>query len=123
MKALTVRQPWAAAIASGEKTIENRPRRLHRLPLRLAIHAGTRPDDSAAIRPSGANRTRQIVAVVTVESCHRPGVDCEDACRRWGDLDASWHWVLRDVIPVAPGFAARGQLGIWECPYSEAQMT
>lgn len=124
MKALTVRQPWAALIAAGEKTIENRTRRLHQLPARLAIHAGQRPDpDPKGRSVSYSTRTGEIVAVATVESCHRPGTECVPACTEWGDPDATWHWILADIVPVPAGFRARGQLGIWECPYGEDQMT
>ena len=46
MKALSIRQPWAALIITGKKTIEIRtwrPRRLE-LPQRILIHAGKKVD-------------------------------------------------------------------------------
>lgn len=50
MKALTVRQPWAWAIAAGVKTVENRTRgTLHRGP--LAIHAGQGWSERGLISP------------------------------------------------------------------------
>jgi hypothetical protein len=52
MKAISIRQPWAWAIAQGLKTIENRTWRTHyRGP--LAIHAGRAPCPPALILPDG----------------------------------------------------------------------
>ena len=45
MKALSVRQPWAWAIAAAGKDVENRTWRTDYRGL-IAIHASARPDDS-----------------------------------------------------------------------------
>ena len=50
MKVLTVRQPWASAIMSGAKTVENRtwmPQRIWEPGDRIAIHAGAAIDREA----------------------------------------------------------------------------
>lgn len=134
MKALTLRQPWAWAIASGHKTTENRSRRInYRGP--LAIHAGaawdrhggadtrvldafgsTTPIDPAGF--PGRIHFRAVIATARVVDCHPSVVGC---CPPWGDL-GSWHWVLADVAPLDPPVPATGRLGLWDIdlPSSEA---
>ncbi|MDF9718072.1 ASCH domain-containing protein [Nocardioides sp. ChNu-153] len=98
MKALTVRQPFAGAIASGEKTIENRTTRWsHRGP--LAIHAGSRPDAEWAFDmverltgrpvpnpgvPRCAPRWRMsaVIAVVDLVDAHDE-TECRLGCSPW----------------------------------------
>ena len=137
MRALTVRQPWAAAIIHWGKTVENRTRNLagsYRGP--VAIHAGLTPDTAAqgswplgALIPMEAWRVRgAFVGVVdlvdvhqgpntegepwrAVRSCFQPGKPY-GACSRWAQSDA-WHLTLANPRPLATPIPARGRLGLW----------
>lgn len=98
MKALTVRQPWAYAIATGHKTVENRPQRFsHRG--QVAIHAGSVPADywtfDVVERLTGepvpdlgrpkvppALRMSAVIAVVDVPDAHDETV-CGAECSPW----------------------------------------
>lgn len=98
MKALTVRQPWAYAIATGAKTVENRPQRFsHRG--QVAIHAGSVPAEDwtfdVVARLTGepvpdlgrpkvppALRMSAVIAVVDVPEAHDETV-CGGECSPW----------------------------------------
>jgi len=129
MKALTISQPYASLIASGEKWIENRTwSTRYRGP--LAIHAGRGTQylsrDELADYPTGA-----IVAVGRLAACvrYRRGDDvlARDAplCgsrRTWGELvahpytEGPWCWVIEDVVRLARPIPCRGQVGLWTPP-------
>jgi len=96
MKALTIHQPYAELIASGEKRVENRTwatrHRGH-----LAIHAGSSrvslnildvPFDVEDV-PFGA-----VVAVVNV----------------------AWCWVLENVQRLPEPVTVSGKQGLWNLP-------
>jgi hypothetical protein len=109
-----VKQPWAAAIAHGEKRIENRTKPIppKHLGTNILIHAGAAEDENAL--PADMVRQwplyfRAVVAVATLASCHQDA----KCCRPWGFPD-QWHWVLEDVRAVPhPPRPVRGQLGLW----------
>lgn len=129
MKALTISQPFASLIASGEKWIENRTwETLYRGP--LAIHAGkgTQYLSRTQIKqyPTGA-----IIAVAQLVACVHVDVIRERArngpnphrvmfgtSRSWMDVDLHQHcegpfcWILEDVRTVGP-FAVNGAQGLW----------
>jgi hypothetical protein len=116
VRALTVKFPWSAAIAHGEKRIENRPKPIppKHLGTTILIHAGAAEDDNAL--PADMIRDwprhhRAIVAVATLASCHQ--ATTPRCCAPWGFPD-TWHWVLDDVRPLPnPPRPVRGQLGLW----------
>lgn len=138
MKAITVRQPYAAAIAHWGKTVENRGptwRYKHTGP--IAIHAGARKldmdealadpriltavlehDASTYDMPLGA-----IVAVATLGVVHDATDGC---CGPWGDLtyngQRARHLPLSDVRVLGePVRNVVGALGVWELnPFDEA---
>ncbi|WP_416520098.1 ASCH domain-containing protein [Streptomyces achromogenes] len=124
MRALTVKQPWSAAIAHGPKRIENRSRSIpaQHVGSTILIHAGQ--DYSPVGRITVLDVFDQepedlwpehrgaIVAVATLANCHQD----EGCCRPWGFPDA-WHWQLTDVRAVPhPILGVRGQLGLWTVP-------
>lgn len=121
MRALTVRQPWAAAIAHGDKHIENRktPIPAKHLGATILIHAGAAEDANAL--PADMVRAwplhyRAIVAVAALASCHQ--ATTPRCCAPWGfpqtDDGKLWHWVLEDVCPLPhPPRPVTGQLGLW----------
>lgn len=123
MKALTVKQPWAWAIAVGHKPIENR---LQRWSFRgeLAIHAGL-STDPFGIRWMQANvpdlerpslyERGAVLAVVDLVGCHwsRPG--CCDTV--WAEqapgiahLEVERPRLLAEPVPAV------GRLGLWTVP-------
>ena len=116
MRALTVKQPWAAAIAHGPKRIENRSKPIPpaHLGTTILIHAGAAEDDNAL--PADMVRQwprhyRAIVAVATLAGCHQ--ATKPHCCAPWGFPD-TWHWELEDVRPLPyPPRPVRGQLGLW----------
>ena len=122
LRALTVRQPWAWAIAEAGKSVENRSRPLqYRGP--LAIHAGLSIDRDAYRAPaimtaSAAFQQRMgrppvlatgaVIAVVDLVGCHGDS----RCCLPWGQpwqhhLQLANVRVLRSPVPV------RGQMGLW----------
>ena len=114
MKALTVSQPFASLIASGEKRIENRtwPTGYRGA---LAIHAGS-GQQYLTKRELEQYQTGCIVAVCTLVDCIR----VDQVAIRWPSLAGNEHangpycWVLADIRPIEPVFSVKGQLGFWE---------
>jgi hypothetical protein len=109
VKALSVQQPWASLIASGEKTIETRTWGTeHRGD--LLICAAKRSKPGAIIPPDLP--TGVALCIVTVADC-RPMTadDAKAACCELYPRAVSW--VLTNVRPVQP-FAVRGQQRLFE---------
>lgn len=127
MRALTIRQPWAGAVALGWKPVENRTQMIqHRG--QLLIHAAGNlasdfTDAAEAIRritgqelpvlgvpnQSPAWAMGAIVAVVELRAAHR---GCNASCSPWAQAGQVHHMlthvgVLRRPIP------AHGRLGVW----------
>ena len=101
-KALSVKQPWANMIASGEKTIETRRWPTdYRGP--LLIVSSKMP----AIPPAGC-----VVALATLVDCREMTGDDETAAR-CSRYPGAYSWVLGDVRRVRP-IAVRGRLGIYD---------
>jgi hypothetical protein len=102
VKALSVKQPWANLIASGEKTIETR---VWATDYRgdILIVSSKRP----RIEPAGC-----AVAVVELTDCRAMTLSDEVAakCPIYDDAVA---WVLRNIRAIEP-FPVRGQLGLFE---------
>lgn len=131
MKALTIRQPYAWAIAAGHKQVENRTRRTHhRGPLAVHVGAQWHPAADADERVETAQRlhrnvldplwtaNRAVIAVVDLVDCHRASRACcaawlDPDAARWGDPD-TWHWVLASAKPLAAPVPATGRLGLWD---------
>lgn len=139
MRALTIQQPWAWAIATQGKDIENRT---WKTPYRglLAIHAGATLDAetaAVAVMPTGPAtralrkicaevtlaqqlteacehlRMRRIVAVAELTRIHRENAG---RCSAWA-MPGQWHWELRNVRALAePVPCHPGKLGIWPLP-------
>lgn len=124
VRGLTVRQPWAWAIAHGGKDIENRSWPPLPLPDEhvLLIHAGKGFDDECC--QSVAAKSGRSVAEVTdgaraalgaiVAVAEIVGVckGCSPACSSWS-VTGEWHWMLGNVRPLAEPVPARGALGLW----------
>ena len=117
MKALTICQPYAEMIASGEKRIENRTWYTgYRGP--LAIHAGK---SLGYLRLADMKRWPDmvfgaIIAVGRLVACvpvnvwrdlHRPNH------RDWKYAEGPWCWLLRDVRRLDRPIPCSGKLRLW----------
>jgi hypothetical protein len=112
MRALTVRQPWADAIAHGPKRVENRTRPT-KYQGRLPIHAGLAADRSAlhgGLQDDWPDTRGAVIATAYLTGCHE--AQPEGCCGAWSFPD-SWHWLLALVRPLAEPVPAKGQLGLW----------
>jgi hypothetical protein len=141
LRVLTVRPPWAWAVAWAGKDVENRPTQTaYRGD--VVVLAGKTEDpefDSEAIASprhpqmsrlwSAATDPRltgeQVVAsdeawlargktlcVVRIADCHRAEPGCCDS--PWAEYNTGWpfHWCLADLRRLSPLLDARGNLGL-----------
>ena len=136
VRALTLRQPWAWAVAEGGKNVENRTWGTSWRGL-LGVHAGSALDEWGshdqrvlAARqalglpigrhwPADLHRGR-FVAVAELVDVHPAGRGCCDSpwAQRWqaditDQADQVHHWVLQRVTPTLEPYAAKGRQGLW----------
>jgi hypothetical protein len=121
IRGLTVRRPWAACIASGMKSIENRSWRTSYRGL-LAIHSSAGPFEETALfsnavlealsrAPGRSFHKGVIVATARLAGCHRAqSAACDSP---WCDPDALWHWEFAEIRPLDLPISAKGALGLW----------
>lgn len=143
LSCITVRNPWAEAIARGAKQVENRTRRTSYRGL-IAIHTAQRDDPHAWRDPRIAEalddlrtdiagdhrifRRRNedgctygaIIAVAMLTDCHEARSGWDPCCPPWGetsDAGRVWHLVIADVHRLATPVPARGALQVpWAAP-------
>jgi hypothetical protein len=120
MRSLTVRQPYAWAIAARHKDIENRSWASNLLPDEIiAIHAGARKPDQQDVETV----QKRLGRTATVPDEYELGVIVATA-RVVGTVSKSrskWFtgplgWVLEDVVPLREPVACKGMLGLWHLP-------
>ncbi|WP_329021705.1 MULTISPECIES: hypothetical protein [unclassified Streptomyces] len=113
---ISIRQPYAACILAGAKTVENRSARWRTG--WVLLHTSKTIDRPALHDPLVARTVRDrelvtgaVVGVARIVDCHQ---DPEGApsCSAWAHPGA-WHVVLDDVQELALPIPARGQLGPW----------
>ena len=122
MQVLSVRQPWAWAIARGHKAVENRTWDTTYRGV-LAIHASLRVDlDSLGnplVQAAGWDSSDPvaaaggIIAVVTLAGicgAAKAGGSC--GCGEWAE-PAAFHWQLSDARPLPQPVMTLGQPGLW----------
>lgn len=133
MKAITIRQPWAACIADGFKQVENRGRNVtYRGP--IAIHSARAADveadrDPRVVTMWGRSGVRigapqgAVIKVATLVDCHRAeqNADGSTCCQPWGDreygLGPAHHLVLRNIRHLPEPVYVRGQQAVpWTLP-------
>lgn len=125
MKALTIQQPWAELIVSGQKIVENRT---WQTPYRgrIAIHAGrgTAYLTRAELRRYTAGAVvgyADLVGCFSLQwlQCHRRDIArltgctysaCQVLDHRY--TEGPWCWLLERVTRCTPVFCP-GQLGLW----------
>lgn len=114
MRVLSVKQPWADLIASGEKSLEIRswPTK-YRGPLLIAASAAPSRSEDARRHPMPARERMGILVCVVDLVDVRPAVRAD--ARLCGGFDPSgeWAWVLEAPRRVQP-VQYKGTLGIRE---------
>lgn len=123
MKAISVKQPWAWAIAEGYKTIETRVwSTTHRGD--LLIVASLKPDqlvlDAFTEEFGYAVLARQLeygkaLCTARLIDC-RPMTKADEEAARCDVYDGAFSWVLEDVRKIKP-FPVKGRLGLYEVDY------
>lgn len=110
MKALSVKQPWANLIASGQKTIETRTWATdYRGP--MLIVSSKKPP----IPPAGyALAVADLVDCLPMLREHEPAACCTV-------YDGAYAWILQNVRRIRP-FAVRGSLGLFEVPVGQDEL-
>ena len=135
IRALSVRQPFAWAIAIGAKPVENRTYGTRYRGL-LAIHASKAIDRAALDDPlilkaidenefavgEAESSLGAVVAVAEMYGIHHAN-DCmlpvgrgASGCSPWARR-GQWHWRLRNVRPLPEPVPCRGRTGgVWWLP-------
>ena len=130
MKALSIRQPWAFLVLTGQKDIENRT---YRLPpymegQRVIVHAGkTRDTDflawheelgislfDALLLTSTSIPTGALLGEVTLTGC----VTESDSI--WFAGEPNYGWQLAAAAPYRVPVPYAGRLGFFDVPDAEA---
>ena len=126
MKCLSVKQPWAALIVSGEKDVENRSwATMYRG--RVLIHASASPDRTAVLPKltilRGATRSSKtwqtkLNALKAVTGAIIGSVELYDCVpshpSRWADKHYAWHWLLRDAEMFRVPMPYSGKLKLYD---------
>lgn len=122
MLALTISQPYASLIASGEKWIENRQwETKYRGP--LAIHAGkgTQYLDRKQLvgYPAGVVAVANLAACFSLADLDRLGDRLAtvgltiDDVRQHEHAEGPWCWLLREVRRLRVPYPCGGAQGLW----------
>lgn len=129
MKAITIKQPWAALIAAGMKDVENRSQNWTYRG-RIAIHSSQTTDwdafndehvQRATGLPAGTNalggprwRFGNVIGVAFLAGTHRSRPGC--CASVWARADARWHLRLHSAVVLPRPVWCAGQLGPWDLP-------
>jgi hypothetical protein len=109
VKAISIKQPWAGLIASGQKTLELRKWRV--APQKLLVCAAKRP----ALDYNGTELGVTICTIDVVELVRFETWMASQACIPEGlalDWAGCWAWVLRNPQPVKQ-VPVVGKLGLF----------
>ncbi|MBC9716857.1 ASCH domain-containing protein [Streptomyces sp. TRM66268-LWL] len=113
VRALTLWQPWASAMAYGTKRIENR-RWATDYRGWVLIHAGLTLDRQAYDLPLARPFLKRpqprgaIVAVSRLVDCH----ENDGYCTLWS-TPGQWHWEFTDLRTLARPLPWPGARGLW----------
>jgi hypothetical protein len=137
MKALTVRHPWALALALGIKPVENRSRPLGRNAIgqRVAIHASLAvPEDALdvvvalgdrgvwpatstdKVRLAMGRTNGRVLAIATLARVIEHGDGDPLNASDWRSATDRFGLVFTDVVRLVEPVACRGMLGLWTLP-------
>lgn len=126
MKALTICQPYAALILSGEKRVENRtwPTNYRG---RFYVHAGKSRamwDEEIDAKRFPNAAWGAVVAIATLDTCAFLQTVSRDAPLGWlhehEHAFGPWCWVLKDVTPIGP-WPWRGSQGLFDIDEREIE--
>lgn len=131
MRIITVHQPWAWALATGEKRVENRPRNIAgSYRGQVAIHAGKQLDEVGMQTVMQLTGVRSmpivhgaILGVVTLVGVHHAD-DCETGggwCSPWADPE-SFHLVFDDPRSLTSPIEFRGSQGMRKLSDEDARL-
>jgi hypothetical protein len=111
MKALSIKQPWAALIVRGEKDVENRTWSTQHRGL-ILIHASKRICKYGQ-QLHGLPRPTACGAIIGVARL----VDCRQYPRKskWHE-EGMWGWYLEQAMLIGKPIPCRGQLRLFEVP-------
>lgn len=117
IRGISIRQPYAACILTGAKTVENRPTRWR--PCWVLLHA-SKTVDQPALRIPLIGRTIRgrelatgvVVGIARITDCHQDP-EGSPPCSEWAHPGA-WHLVLADVQELPLPIPARGQVVPWK---------
>lgn len=120
-KALSIKQPWAWAIAYGFKTIETRTRPTNYRG-KLLIVSSLKPDKARLewfLRQTPHIESQieygKAIAVADLVDCRPMTEDDQDAALC--DISSgAFSWVLENIRRIEP-FPVKGQLGLYEVDY------
>jgi len=132
MKVLSVKNPWAYLIIHYGKDIENRSRKTNYRG-RIGIHASQKSDLWAyevrqwakpeiqkifdELREKKAEIEKLngcILGTVELCNCTYPELTKAANDSPWVEMDAAWHYWLKEPEPLAEPVLIRGALGLWE---------
>ena len=102
MKAISIKQPWANLIASGQKTIETRVWATQYRGQILLVSS-----KAPKIEPAGC-----AIAVANLVDC-RIMTKADEVAAQCPIYANAFAWVLQDVRAIEP-FPVKGQLGLYE---------
>ncbi len=115
MKALSVRNPWAALIASGEKTIELRTWRTSFRGEFVLVSSACKPEKKDVSHTQA--HTLEMPRGVTMAVCELVDVreaeprDAKASCAN--PRDVHFAWVVR-VVRLLEHVPVKGSLGFWK---------
>lgn len=123
MKALSIKEPWAALIVAGKKTIETRTwRTAYRGPLLIVTSKVL--DETAMRMFSGLNIPAlplgYAVAIANLIDC-RPMQLEDDWAAQCPYHRQLYAWVLENIEPIAP-FPVRGRLRLFDVDVESSQI-
>ncbi|MFE7614353.1 hypothetical protein [Streptomyces sp. NPDC057496] len=116
IRGITVRQPWATCLLTGNKTVENRASPGWPLGLYL-LHAGLAVDRAALRLPlvAATIRGRRLEQGAVIGVARLTDVHPDDGrCAPWAD--GQFHLIFTDVQELALPIPWHGRLGPWRPP-------
>ena len=109
MKAVSIKQPWANLIVSGEKTIETRFWKTNHRGKLLIVSSKIPKAEWAGC----------ALGYVDLVDC-RPMTPQDEAAAMCDCLPGLYAWVLENVVAIAAPFPVRGQLRLYEVPFPQS---
>jgi hypothetical protein len=124
MRALTIRQPWAWAILSAGKRIENRTWKPPEWAVGsvIALHAGgvLEEEGAALLRRRGFAVPDELPRAAIVGTARIAGVITAPVDDPWWEGPVGW--VLSEVMQLPEPIPCPGKQGLWKLPDETAKL-